>query len=73
VEARDGERGIALTITAMEPLKASHVDCPLDLSRGGLGLELPIAAFVIDAHRGQVMERREQQRFVGVVVWLPIV
>jgi signal transduction histidine kinase len=72
-EPRDGERGIVLTITAMEPLTATHTDGPLDLSRGGLGLELPIAAFLIDAHRGQVLERREQDRFVGVVTWLPVV
>lgn len=71
-EPRDGERGIVLTITAMEPLTATHADGPLDIARGGLGLELPIATFLIDAHRGQVLERREQNRFVGVVVWLPI-
>jgi signal transduction histidine kinase len=72
-EPRDGERGLVLTITAMEGLTATHADGPLDISRGGLGLELPIAAFLIDAHRGQVLERREQNRFVAVVVWVPIV
>lgn len=72
-ETRDGERGVALTITAMAAISADHHDRPLDLTRGGLGLELPIAAFVIDAHRGQVAERRDQHRFVGVVVWLPVV
>lgn len=72
-EPRDGERGIMLTITAMEALSATHQDRPLDLLRGGLGLELPIAAFIIDAHRGELWERRDDARFVGVVVWLPIV
>ena len=72
-ETRDGERGVTTTITAMEAVSATHVDGPLELLRGGLGLELPIAAYVVDAHRGQVVERRDQERFVGVVVWLPIV
>ena len=69
----EGARGVTITITATEAVTATHVDGPLDLLRGGLGLELPIATFVIDAHRGHVLERREQDRFVGVVVWLPIV
>jgi signal transduction histidine kinase len=72
-EPYHGERGVTLTITAMEALTASHTDRPLDLMRGGLGLELPIAEFIIDAHRGHVLERRDDKRFVGVVVWLPIV
>jgi signal transduction histidine kinase len=72
-EPFDGKRGVAITITAREAVSASHVDGPLDLLRGGLGIELPIAAFLIEAHRGHVLERRDQTRFVGVVVWLPIV
>jgi signal transduction histidine kinase len=72
-EARDGERGIVLTITAAEPVTAAHVDRPLDIARGGLGLELPLAVFLIDAHRGRVVERQHDNRFVGVVVWLPLV
>jgi two-component system sensor histidine kinase ArlS len=72
-QSRDGERGVVVTITAMEAVSETYVEQPLDVSRGGLGLELPIAAFLIDAHRGQVMERREQNRFIGVVVWLPVV
>jgi signal transduction histidine kinase len=72
-ELRDGVRGVVLTIAPMERLAATHVDRPLDLSRGGLGLELAIAAYLIEAHRGHVHERREQERFVGVIVWLPTV
>lgn len=72
-EPHGGERGVTVTITAMQALTASHTDRQLDLMRGGLGLELPIAEFIIDAHRGHVLERRDDKRFVGVVVWLPIV
>ena len=70
-EHRDGEPGVAIIITAMESESATHTDAPLDVLRGGLGVELPVATFVIDAHRGHLMERREQERFVGIAVWLP--
>jgi two-component system sensor histidine kinase ArlS len=72
-EKQDGERGIAITITAMEAVSGTHQDRPLDLLRGGLGLDLPIASFIIESHRGEVRERRADTRFVGVVVWLPVV
>ena len=71
-EARDGERGVITTITAMEAVDGTHEDGPLDLLRGGLGLDLPIASFIIDAHRGQVLERRAQNRLTGFTLWLPI-
>jgi signal transduction histidine kinase len=69
----DGTRGVTVTISPMDAAGATHHDVPLDLLHGGLGIELPIAASVIEAHGGQVNERREQTRFVGIVVWLPIV
>jgi signal transduction histidine kinase len=72
-DTRAGERGVVITITAMEALTATHTESALEISRGGLGLELPIAVFLIDAHRGLVFEQREQNRFVGVVIWLPVV
>jgi signal transduction histidine kinase len=67
----EGARDLTLTITAMEPISTAHQDTSLDLSRGGLGIELPIAAFIIDAHNGRLRERRDNGRFAGVVVWLP--
>ena len=70
-EDEAGGQGVTITITSMEPISASHTDTKLDFGRGGLGLELPIAAFIIDAHNGRVRERRDNNRFVGVVVWLP--
>jgi signal transduction histidine kinase len=71
-EQRDGQHGVSVTVAAAESPNASHVDVPLDLSRGGIALELPIAEFVIAAHNGRVLERRENDRFAGVVVWLPV-
>lgn len=72
-DTRNEERGVAVTITSMEAVSADHLEQPLDVARGGLGLDLPIAAFIIEAHRGQLTERRAAQRFVAAVVWLPIV
>jgi signal transduction histidine kinase len=72
-ERRDAEAGVVITITPMEAESATHAHAPLDIARGGLGVELPIALFVVNAHGGHVLERRERDRFVGVVLWLPIV
>jgi signal transduction histidine kinase len=47
-------------------------EADLDLKRGGLGLTLPLAAYVIRAHGGLVTELRHGARSTGVQVWLPI-
>lgn len=70
-EPRDNEPGVIVTITAMEAISGTHEDRALDLLRGGLGLDLPIASCIIDAHRGDVVERRAQNRLTGYVLWLP--
>ena len=70
-ESRDAEQGVIVTITAMEAISGTHEDCAVDLLRGGLGLDLPIASFIIDAHRGEVLERRAQNRLTGYLLWLP--
>jgi hypothetical protein len=62
---------VAITISAMSPVQADHRELPLDLARGGVGLDLALAAFVIDAHDGSLRERRHHSRLDGVVVWLP--
>ena len=70
-EANDGEQGVTVTITAMEAISGTHEDRPVDMLRGGLGLELPIASFILDAHRGHVLERRSENRLTGFTIWLP--
>jgi nitrogen-specific signal transduction histidine kinase len=32
---------------------------------------LPIASFILDAHRGHVLERRSENRLTGFTIWLP--
>jgi signal transduction histidine kinase len=71
-EQQSGIRGICLTIAADQPLSYTRDERPLDLTRGGLGLVLPIAACVIEAHHGTVREQREGDRLVGVMAWLPL-
>jgi signal transduction histidine kinase len=70
-EPNNGEQGVTLTITAMEAISGTHEDRPVDLLRGGLGLDLPIASFILDAHRGHVLERRSENRLTGFTIWLP--
>jgi signal transduction histidine kinase len=70
--AREGRAGITITIGTSELQSTTAEHAPLDLTRGGLGLDLPIAAFVIAAHHGYVFEQREQGRFAGVGAWVPL-
>jgi two-component system, OmpR family, sensor histidine kinase ArlS len=72
-ELRDDRRGVMLTIatTDVEHTRARQV--PLDVMRGGLGLDLPIAACIIATHRGSVCERREDDRFAGIAAWIPLI
>ena len=68
----DGRRGIALTISVMPPGDEAPIEEPLDVSRGGLGLDLPLATVVVGAHGGTIREHRSRGRLLGVVVWLPV-
>lgn len=72
---RHDTAGIVIDIEIANLTEAMDVagvsENPLDLTRGGLGLDLPLAAALIAAHGGDVMERRRGNRTVAVVVWLP--
>jgi two-component system sensor histidine kinase ArlS len=70
-ERRDDRPGVKLTIGTTETENDGAREVPLDIMRGGLGLDLPIAAFIVSAHHGQVCERHENDRFSGISVWLP--
>lgn len=69
-EQRDNLRGLTLTISSADA-KSEDDDRPLDIMRGGLGLDLPVAAFIVDSHGGQVREQRANNRLTGFSVWVP--
>ena len=50
--------------------RGTLVERPVDLSRGGLGMQLPIAEAVVHAHGGRLRERWLAGRFAGFVVKL---
>jgi signal transduction histidine kinase len=68
---RDHAPGVRLRIVSVAAA-SSLTEAPVDLSRGGLGLDLPIADFVIAVHGGHLAELRDGNRIVGMVVWLPL-
>lgn len=68
--ARDGTAGVTITI-ATDASAAALTECALDITRGGLGLDLPIAQHLMGAHGGELRELRDGDRYAGVVVWLP--
>ncbi|HUE89367.1 MAG TPA: histidine kinase dimerization/phospho-acceptor domain-containing protein [Vicinamibacterales bacterium] len=72
VDARNQRPGVTLTIVTTETESGAAEEVPLDVMRSGLGLDLPIAAYVIAAHHGWVCERREQDRFAGISAWVPL-
>ena len=69
---RDGQaEGLRLHIEAVG-LAGQRAEGPLNIDRGGLGLDVPIAEAVIALHRGRVLELTAVGRCVGMIVWLPV-
>jgi nitrogen-specific signal transduction histidine kinase len=44
----------------------------LNIVRGGVGFDLPIAAYIIAAHHGQVAEHSTAGRLMSFSLWLPL-
>ena len=69
---RGNAHGVRLQIVSATAV-SNLTEAAIDLSRGGLGLDLPIAHFVIAIHGGHLAELRDGDRIAGMVVWLPAV
>lgn len=67
----DGREGVSIAIAPVAHAN-SLIARDLDITRGGLGLDLPIAAALVAAHQGRVQELRDGDRYAGVVVWMPV-
>jgi two-component system OmpR family sensor kinase len=59
-----------VTVTTRSLGRGAVVDRPLDISRGGTGLQVPIADAVVQAHGGRLRERWVAGRWAGFVVKL---
>lgn len=59
-----------ITVAPRSLLRGATVDRPLDVSRGGTGLRLPIAEAIVQAHGGLMRERWVAGRWVGFAVRL---
>jgi hypothetical protein len=57
-------------VTSHSLARGKIVDRPLDLTRGGNGLLLPIAEAIVQAHGGRLRERWLGGRWSGFVVKL---
>lgn len=68
-----GKAAVRLRIGPRTLAGVDPAETELDLRRGGFGLLVPIAAFIVDAHGGRVRELRHGERSVGVLVSLPVV
>ena len=64
--------GVVVEISPHATAGSDLTEMPLDLRRGGLGLALPIADAIVDAHGGRIRERRGSGGYVAVVVWCPL-
>src|SRR4029453_8726997 len=49
-ESHGGRDGVGIQIAALGQSMDEASEIPLDLRRGGLGLDLPMAAAILDAH-----------------------
>lgn len=65
------EEGVLISLRRPD-MPRQAVEMPLDTTRGGLGLDLPIAEAVVTSHGGHIAEIADGGRCVGVVVWLPV-
>jgi signal transduction histidine kinase len=63
--------GVRLRVEAMG-VAGPVIEGALDTTRGGLGLDLPIAEGVIASLGGRVSELTASGRCVGMIVWLPV-
>lgn len=63
--------GVSVLIAPRGSTPDDGADTPLDLRRGGLGLDLPMALAIVEAHRGSIRERRGADGRISVIVWLP--
>lgn len=70
VEPRNATAFARLTIGQLPEGELSST--PVNILRGGLGLRLPLAAIVIDAHGGAIEEVQQNGRMMAMVVWLPL-
>jgi signal transduction histidine kinase len=57
-------------VTPRSLLRGKVVDQPIDLTRGGSGLLLPIAEAIVNAHGGKLRERWIAGRWAGFIVKL---
>jgi signal transduction histidine kinase len=63
--------GSLVKLELVSPHPSQEVtEMPLNLTRGGVGLRLAIAAEIIDAHGGRLLERHSGGRLSGMIVLL---
>ena len=72
VTDQSGRAAVRLDVTGA-PLAGDITEVPLNMLRGGLGLRLPFAVAVVDAHGGRIAEIHTDRRLSGMAVWLPLV
>jgi K+-sensing histidine kinase KdpD len=75
IRVEEGEAGrFARIVVGQQPAAAVTVSAvPIEILRGGLGLRLPLASIVVDAHGGQIEELQQDGRMVAMLVRLPLV
>jgi len=63
--------GTSQVVVAMRTIgRAAVIEKPLELSRGGVGLSLPIAESIVAAHGGRLRERWQGGKWAGFAVKL---
>lgn len=68
-----GKHAVRLRIGPRTLSGVQATDVELNLTRGGFGLAIPIAAIVVEGHGGRVRELRHGDRSAGLLLTLPVI
>jgi K+-sensing histidine kinase KdpD len=67
----NNKTAVDVRIAPQTQADTESIETQIDARRGGFGLAIPIAVFIVERHGGRVRELKQAERPAGVLVTLP--